>query len=120
MRLFSLLTASTLALFVSPSFASSPLGTVVIETSNTASANLVQPYRCVMVDPNIQDKPVTRIEISPYRPDSGIECTFYKDPQCHSSHSHSYTLHEGSHTFKRRFLVSSFKCVESDRDDEFL
>ncbi|PIG86176.1 hypothetical protein AARAC_006204 [Aspergillus arachidicola] len=50
MRLFSLLTASTLALFVSPSFASSPLGTV-------PSANLVQPYRCVKVDPNIQDKP---------------------------------------------------------------
>ncbi|KAE8324706.1 hypothetical protein BDV39DRAFT_207620 [Aspergillus sergii] len=51
MRLFSLLTASTLALFVSPSFASSPLGIVIIETSNTASANPVQPYSCAMVDP---------------------------------------------------------------------
>ncbi|RAQ44590.1 hypothetical protein AFGD_008066 [Aspergillus flavus] len=108
MRLFSLLTASTLALFVSPSFANSPLGTVIIKTSNSESAHFVHPYQCVTVYPDIQDKPVSRIEISPYRPDSGIECTFYKDPQCHSSHSHSYTLHEGSHTFKRRFLVSSF------------
>ncbi|KAB8273060.1 hypothetical protein BDV30DRAFT_238932 [Aspergillus minisclerotigenes] len=51
MRLFSLLTASTLALFVSPSFANSPLGTVIIKTSNSESAHFVHPYQCVTVYP---------------------------------------------------------------------
>ncbi|KAB8260179.1 hypothetical protein BDV32DRAFT_149661 [Aspergillus pseudonomiae] len=119
MRL-SLLAASTLALFVSTSFANSPIATVIIETPDSESAHFAQSSECVPADPDVQDTPISHIIIAPYRPGTGIECTFYKDPFCRSGPSHSYTLHEGRHTFKRPFLVSSFECVESDGEDVFL
>ncbi|OGM45776.1 hypothetical protein ABOM_005494 [Aspergillus bombycis] len=120
MRLFALLTASTLALFVSPSVANSPVATVIITTDQGAFARLARSSECVPVDSDIQYEPVTRIDIAPYRPGIAIDCTFFRDPVCHSGSSHSYTLHEGSHTFKRPFLVSSFGCVASNREDAFL
>ncbi|KAE8369530.1 hypothetical protein BDV27DRAFT_120779 [Aspergillus caelatus] len=123
MRLFSLLAAATTALFASPSFAGSPIAGVEIDTIRP-DRYLAKSHECVTVDPTVRFQPVRHIGIRPISSGIGVECTFYRDPHCHSDndpdHPDSYTLHEGSYSFKRRFLVGGFKCVEPDSGHEFL
>ncbi|KAE8371995.1 hypothetical protein BDV26DRAFT_298274 [Aspergillus bertholletiae] len=125
MYLSPFLIASTFTFFISPSLAGDVIGAVDIKTRHSYDDyNVVEDHECVKVASEVRKDPIRRIQIWSATPDSGIECTFYRFPYCGPSNDpnsrHSYTLHEGTHTFKRDFFASSFNCKEASGEYELL
>ncbi|KAE8153328.1 hypothetical protein BDV25DRAFT_136934 [Aspergillus avenaceus] len=109
MHLLSLLTTASLALFTTSAVAGAPVAHVDIRDAED-SPYLATDRKCITRPEEDQYVPIQSIIIIPVLgdyDDGKVKCTFYEEPECDGN---KYTLKEGHHVFRHRFVAASFKC----------